>query len=72
MALDGLFVSDAKGRKLNDLLDKELRELRKEIAHALSEDTGIVSLDVDEALHVALVNTWLPLLKCIVRRLPQS
>ena len=72
MALDGLFVSDAKGRKLNDLLDKELRELRKKIAHALSEDTGIVSLDVDEALHVARVNTWLPLLKCIVRRLPQG
>ena len=69
MALDSVFVAEARGRKLNDLLDNELRELRVEIAHVLSEETGVVSLDVDELLHVARVNKWLPLMKCIVRRL---
>jgi hypothetical protein len=69
MALDSVFVDEARGRKVNDLLDKELTDLRVDIAHALSEETGNVGLDVDEALHVARVNKWLPLMKCIVRRL---
>ena len=69
MTLDSIFVPDARGRKLNDLLDKELRELRVEVAHVLSEDTGVVSLDVDDLLHIGRVNKWLPLMKCIARRL---
>ena len=69
MALESVFVAEARGRKINDLLDKELTDLRVDIAHTLSDESGEVTLSVDEALHLARVNHWLPLLKCIVRRL---
>ncbi len=68
MAVDSIFIEEARGRKLNELIDS-LNGLRVEVAHALSEQTGIVSLDADEALHIARVNKWLPLMKCIVRRM---
>jgi hypothetical protein len=68
MAFDSVFPEEARGRKLNDLFDRELSDLRVEVAHALSEDSGVVTLDVDDLLHVARVNKWLPLMKCIVRR----
>ena len=69
MALDSIFASEARGRKVNELLDRELADLRVAVAHALSEETGSVSLSADEALHIARVNKWLPLMKCIVRRM---
>src|SRR5262249_12942327 len=69
MALESVFVAEARGRKINDLLDKELTDLRVDIAHTLSDKSGEVTLSVDEALHLAKVNHWLPLLKCIVRRM---
>jgi hypothetical protein len=69
MALDSVFVAEARGRKINDLLDKELTDLRNDIAHTLSDTAGEVTLSVDEALHIDRVNHWLPLLKCIVRRI---
>lgn len=69
MALESVFVAEARGRKINDLLDKELTDLRVDIAHTLSDESGEITLSVDEALHLAKVNHWLPLLKCIVRRM---
>jgi hypothetical protein len=69
MSLESVFVNDARGRKINDLLDKELTDLRNDIAHTLSDTSGEVTLSVDEALHITRVNNWLPLLKCIVRRM---
>jgi hypothetical protein len=67
MALESIFITEARGRKVNDLLDKELVDVRNDIAHALSENTGEMTLSVDEAEHVARVNRWLPLMKSIVR-----
>jgi hypothetical protein len=69
MALDSIFIPQARGRKINDLIDKELTDLRVDVAHALSEETGSISLSADEVLHIDRVNQWLPLLKCMVRRL---
>jgi hypothetical protein len=69
MALESVFVAEARGRKINELLDKELTDLRVDIAHTLSDKSGEVTLSVDEALHLAKVNHWLPLLKCTVRRM---
>ena len=69
MALSSIFVEEALGRKVNDLLDKELADLRNDIAHALTENSGAVTLSVDEALHTDRVDKWLPLMKCIVRRM---
>ncbi len=68
-ALDSVFVAEALGRKINDLLDKELVDLRNDVAHALSDSTGSLTLVVDEALHLARIDRWLPLMKCIVRRM---
>ena len=68
MSLDSIFVVEARGRKLNDLVDKELTDLRVDVAHALSEGSGDIALVADEALHMVNVNKWLPLMKCIVRR----
>ena len=40
-----------------------VKDLRVDIAHTLSDKSGEVTLSVDEALHLAKVNHWLPLLK---------
>jgi hypothetical protein len=54
---------------VNALIDGELTDLRNDVAHALSDATGNAALSVDEALHLDRVDTWLPLTKCIVRRM---
>jgi len=69
MALDAILVTEARGKKINKLLDKEMTDLRVDIAHALSDATGNISMTADEMLHIERVNKSLPLMKCIVRRL---
>jgi hypothetical protein len=69
MSLDSIFVVEARNRKFNDLLDRELTDLRNDIAHALSTDTGEITHSADEALHVVRVDKWLPFLRCMVRRM---
>jgi hypothetical protein len=72
MTIGSVFVPIACGRKINDLLDHELLDLRNDLAHALSDTTKTVALSVDEALHIARVETWLPLLRCVVRRMMKN
>lgn len=69
MSLDSIFVVEARNRKFNELLDRELTDLRNDIAHALSTETGEITHNADEALHTARVDKWLPLLRCMVRRM---
>jgi hypothetical protein len=69
LAIDSVFVQEARGRKIKYVVDSHLRPLRNEISHALSEDSGEINLSVDEMLHVSRVNKWLPLTKCIARRM---
>lgn len=69
LAIDSVFVPEARGRKIKYVVDSHLRPLRNEISHALSEESGEINLSVDEMLHVARVNKWLPLTKCIARRM---
>lgn len=68
MALDIAFPQKATGRKVNDIVDKELDDIRNKIAHAVLR-SGEPTLSIDDALNVVLVNEWLPLTKCIARLL---
>jgi methylamine utilization protein MauJ len=69
MALEQIFVSGAVGRTFGHIVETFLRPLRVKIAHALSESSGELTMSADELLHVQEVNRWLPLTKCMVRRL---
>jgi Methylamine utilization protein MauJ/SEC-C motif len=69
MALDSIFKPEVRGKKFGDVVDNILRPLRVDIAHALSLKSGELTLSVDELLHTQKVNNWLPLTKCIVRRM---
>jgi len=69
LAIDSVFVPEARGRKIKHVVDTHLRLLRNEISHALSEESGEINISVDEMLHVVRVSKWLPLTKCIARRM---
>lgn len=69
MALGQIFVADATGKSFGYVVDKFLRPLRVNIAHALSGPSGALVISADELLHLREVNKWLPLTKCIVRRM---
>jgi hypothetical protein len=69
MALASVFVPAARGRKIKDVIDHELTDLRVDVAHALSSETGTMAVSADEILHVDRVNQWLGLMKCIARRM---
>jgi hypothetical protein len=69
MALASAFIDEARGRKFGDLMKRELDDLRNDVAHALSDATGTITMSVDATLHVARVRKWLPVMKVIVRRL---
>lgn len=70
MALASIFIKEAVGRKISNLIDKgeELHELRNKIAHAVL-DSGEVTISIDDGLDIDEVNKWLPLTKCIARYL---
>ena len=68
MSLDQTFPNESLGRKVNDIIDKELRDIRNKIAHAvLDEEEPTIS--IDQTVDINSVNKWLPLTKCISRLL---
>jgi hypothetical protein len=69
MALSQIFVSGSVGRSFGHVVENVLRPLRVKIAHALTETTGELTMSADELLHVREVNHWLPITKCVVRRM---
>lgn len=69
MAINAVFITEARNRKFGDLMKNELDDLRNDIAHALSDETGTIEMSVDATLHVFRVRKWLPLMKVIVRRM---
>lgn len=69
MIFTGIFVPDALGKSFGYIIEKFLRPLRVKVAHALSERSGELTMSADELLHIRELNRWLPLTKCIVRRL---
>jgi hypothetical protein len=69
MALASLFPSEVAGKSFQYVIDKVLYPMRVDIAHAILSQSGDLTLTVDELLHTRNLNKWLPLLKCIVRRM---
>lgn len=69
MALASLFPNEVMGKSFQHLIDKVLYPMRVDIAHAISSQSGELTLSVDELLHTRNLHKWLPLTKCIVRRM---
>ena len=66
MTLDSVFIAPAIGKRINDIIDRDLRDIRNKVAHAVLR-SGEPTISIDEAEDVKHVNTWLPLVKCIAR-----
>ena len=69
MALTSIFPNEVLGKSCKHVIDKVLCPLRVDIAHAISEQSGELTLTVGELLHTQNLHKWLPLTKCIVRRM---
>jgi hypothetical protein len=69
MALTSIFLPEILGKSLKYVIDKKLYPLRVDVAHAISSQTGELTLSIDELLHTQKLNQWFPLTKCIVRRM---
>jgi hypothetical protein len=67
MSLDEIFPK-VLGKKVSRLLDADLRPVRVKIAHAILA-SGEPTLMADEGLDIQRATKWLPLTKCIVRRM---
>jgi hypothetical protein len=65
-ALDTIFLKESRGKKVNRVIDSELRDIRKKIAHAvLDPEEPTISIDIGQ--DVEKVEKWLPLTKFIAR-----
>jgi len=69
MALSSIFPTEVFGKSCKYVIDKYLYPMRVDIAHAITSQTGELTQSVDELLHTQNLNKWLPLTKCIVRRM---
>jgi hypothetical protein len=69
MALASIFPNEVLGKSCKYVIDSALYPLRVDIAHAISSQSGELTLSVDELFHTRNLHKWLPLTKCIVRRM---
>lgn len=74
LLLESLLSSEVAGRSFKGICDAYLRPLRDQIAHALfgSMETGKekeLNLSTDDPLSHDEVDKWLPVAKCLVRRM---
>jgi hypothetical protein len=69
--LESIFVKEARGKKVNQVIDDYLRPVRDRIAHAVL-GSGTLTLSADEDLDVREIYKWLSLMKCIVRHMLKS
>jgi hypothetical protein len=69
MAIDSSVPPEVRGQEISDVIEKILKPLRGNIAHALSDESEELTMNADELLHTQQVNKWLGLTKCIVRRM---
>jgi hypothetical protein len=72
MEVGQILVPGAVGRSFGFVIEEFLRPLRVKVAHALSEPSGALTMSADELLHTSEVNKWLPLTKCLVRRMMRN
>jgi hypothetical protein len=65
--LKSIFLDEACGRKFNRIVDDDLRPLRHAVAHSLLDDKETAVPD-GELTNTRKLSKWLPLTKCMVRR----
>lgn len=68
MHFDSICRPEARGKEFSALSDAYLRPIRNRIAHSLI-GSGELGYSIDNASDLQRVFHWLPLLKCMVRRL---
>jgi hypothetical protein len=68
--LQEIFIPEVRGKKINDIFDNQLRELRHKVAHG-SLDSGDFLL-LDDSEDRELVIKWLPFLRCAARRVMKN
>ncbi len=66
--LDNTFPIEVLGKKISYIFDRYLRPIRLRIAHAVL-DSGELTLSPDEPNEERELIKWLPITKCIARRL---
>jgi Methylamine utilization protein MauJ len=66
--LEFTFLSMARGKKFNRIIEDYLRPIRLRIAHAVL-DSGEMTLSADDELDMITVYQWLPMMKCMVRHM---
>jgi SEC-C motif len=69
MSIESAVPPDVRGRDVQEFATSTLRHLRDNIAHALTEASGELTVSADELLDIQQVHRWLPVTKCIVRRM---
>jgi len=62
------FPLEALGKKVSHVIDQHLRPIRLRIAHAVL-DSGELTLSPDEPNEERELIKWLPLAKCVARRM---
>jgi hypothetical protein len=67
---DQVFRPEALGKKINNLFDTQLRPIRDRIAHGILDSGEFLLLDKQEDLE--LVGKWLPLMRCLARRVMKN
>ncbi len=68
LTLNQMFPQESKGKRLMHIVGAELTKLRDEIAHGIMR-SGELSLSVDDLVQIQRVNKWVPLTRCIARRM---
>jgi len=61
-----IFIPEVRGKKITNIFENQLREIRHKVAHG-SLDSGDFLL-LDESEDRELVVKWLPFLRCAARR----
>jgi len=66
--ISGVLFPETAGRKFGYIIEKHLNPLRVNVAHALFE-LDELNLSTDDLINLEMVLRWLPVAKCIVRRM---
>lgn len=65
-----IFIPEALGKKINNIFDNQLRPLRDKIAHGRLDSGDFLLLD--RAENKEAVTKWLPLMRCLARRVMKN
>jgi len=68
LTLDQMIPAEAKGKRLMHIVTTELTTLRDNIAHSITS-SGELALSADDLVQIQRVNKWVPLTRCIARRM---